>query len=99
LKQRYREWKESEGFPSTIGILTGALKRSVTTEALVETDRKGILWRLNPDIEGYGGQKTGEYAEDFHARRPIFGFSRAFIKNALMNAVNKWIKDGKEHAS
>lgn len=97
----YVDWKRSKGYPVTIGIMSGALKRASTSEAVVKQTKDALNWGVNPDVRGYKGKPVGDYAEYFNDKtenspaRPLFGFTRKWVKDNIINeAVKLWVKIG-----
>ena len=95
LNDKYKQWKKKKGYPITIGILTGALKKASTDSAVMKKQRKKFLYSVNMSIRGYKGKATGDYAEYFNNKRPLFGYTKNFINNIYKEAVRKelaWAK-------
>ena len=96
LTNKYLNWKIKKGYPGTIGILTGALKRAVTTDAKKEFAAKYLRWRMNTKIPGYKGKLTGEYGKYFHKARQIFRYTKSWFKNNVIKiAVKIWVDKNK----
>ena len=100
LKSRYRAWKVKKGYPVTIGIMTGALRTSVSTKAITKFRKKSMLYQLNPAVSGMQrgtaksrNVKVGKYAKYFNRRRPIFGYASEFLNDKIKEFVEKYIAD------
>lgn len=88
LKDPYRNWKIKKGYPATIGIRTGDLKKSFTEDARTKIERLKFSYT-------YGSGKTvSEYAQHFSNKRPVFNYARAYINKISKQAVEKAIADG-----
>lgn len=87
LTARYERWKIKNGFPVTIGIMTGALKDAITDSATVKIDKKSMVYAVNESISGYKGKLVGNYAKYFDRRRKIFPHVRDVFKKRIKDAV------------
>lgn len=103
LKPETIDWKRSKGFPDTIGIMDGALKRASTNEAVIDSTKEALLWGVNPNVTGYKGAPVGDYAQYFNdgsqdgtnPARPLFGFTKKWVKNNIIDlAVKLWVNIG-----
>lgn len=101
LKPEYVNWKRSKGFPDTIGIMDGALKRAATSEAMTDLTKSALTWGVNPNVTGNKGRPVGDYAKYFHYKtkhtpaRPLFGFTKKWVKDNVIDlAVKLWVKTG-----
>jgi len=95
ITAKYREWKTEHGYPETIGIMTGALKKSLTEDAVVETTKKSLLYTYNEEEINPRTEKTvGEYAIYFNNKREIMGFAESFIQEIIISSVQQEIDRG-----
>jgi hypothetical protein len=95
LSPMYNNWKIQNGFPITIGIMTGALKSSLTTDAIVDAGPKQLLYKYNPGVKGHDGKSTGDYAKDFNEKRPIMDYVKKTTRTRIKEAVKKSLKFAK----
>lgn len=99
LKAQYKNWKISKGYPSTIGIRTGALKIAATDKAIVNAGRKRLTYGLNPATRGIQkgatakqkNKRVGEYAHYFNERRPIFEYAAKYINDLTKRMIKEYI--------
>lgn len=94
LKPRYLAWKRKKGFPDTIGIMTGALKQAATTDAIIKENKDYLNWQVSPNVSGYKGKKTGEYAQYFARKRPLFKYTITFLSDQLRKVFKQWVALG-----
>lgn len=100
LSVNYLRWKRRMGFPDTIGVATGTLKMAATDQAVKDHTAQRMRWSVNTTVQNaFEHVSVGEYAYKFHAKRPIFGKTKDFLKSTLREAVRKWVKRGKQVAS
>ena len=93
LKSNYMKWKTKKGYPTTVGIMTGALKRSLTTDAKTKVRKHKLEYKMNPSITGYKGRMVGQYAQYFNKARKIFIFTKTFINdNIKKQVINVWLR-------
>lgn len=108
ISDRWKNWKNQHGYPTTIGIRTGSLKRAVSDDAKVEYLPHKMNWMLNESIDAgnWGridqvgdspfGPNTdkvvGDYAHKFDEGRHVFIYTFEFIQVTLRNAVKKFVK-------
>lgn len=96
LSQKYFVEKTAKGFPETIGVRTGSLKRAATTDAIKDY-KKGIMeWAVNQNIQSgaFGSLKdkrVGDYDHYFNEVRPIFIYSIDFIEVEGKKAVEDYV--------
>lgn len=106
ISPTWAEFKASKGYPTTIGIMTGALKTAFTDAARVESDRNRFRYQFDKSVVnpysgpgmfssfGKGGAKTvGEYAESFDARRPIMNYAESYMQSVLNQALSETIRE------
>lgn len=95
LSPGYLEEKRELGWPETIGVATGALKRAVTVNAEIIAAKDHLTWGVNDNEPGHDGMKVGEYAYDFHGTRPIFQKTKSFLRSVFKRSVEKWLTEQK----
>jgi hypothetical protein len=88
LKDSYRNWKIKHGYPATIGIRTGDLKKSVSDAAKVEIGKQKMRYSYNTSIGS-----VENYAGYFNKRRPIMDYARERIDDIATRAVNQEIAE------
>jgi hypothetical protein len=88
LSSRYWFWKKNQGYPTTIGIMTGALKSAVTDNADVTIGQKEMVYAVNDSVD---------YAQDFNEVRKIFPYVREKVRALVKSAVSKRIDMGKQN--
>jgi len=91
LEQKYVSWKRKQGYPDTIGIMTGALKKSLTQTPKIKKRKKFMIWKPDGNVEGFEGKKVKTYMGFFNAKRPIFGHTVKFIARTVRKAVFKYV--------
>jgi hypothetical protein len=89
LSPHYLQEKLAAGFPATIGVRTGNLKRAATDAAIVEKREEFMVYTINP---GMDKSDEGPYFEDFHAKRKIFRHTTPYINKVYHEAAERWIK-------
>lgn len=94
LNTKYLDWKTQHGFASTIGVMTGTLKRALTDRADITIEKKKLVWAVNENLRGWEGKRVGAYAKYFHKKRPIFQATRLYLKRTLLSALKKWVRMG-----
>ena len=92
LQPMYVRWKRERGYPTTIGIMTGALKRAATDDAIIDAQPQKLIYKINTSVENPDAiVPVGDYAAKFAERRPIFIYVseriRALVKKAVHDAV------------
>jgi hypothetical protein len=97
LSQAYFTEKTAKGFPETIGVRTGSLKRAAAEDAIREYGKGVLGWAVNNNVTAgaFGSLKnlrTGDYAEEFNELRPIFVYSVDHIKREGSKAVEKYVQ-------
>jgi len=93
LKPSYVRWKAKFGFPGTIGVMTGALKESVTNQAKVSESSKYLNWALG-SVTNEFGENTKIYGPKFNERRPIFKYARKFLKGIFRKVLKDFVTKG-----
>lgn len=84
LSPRYLEWKRAMGYPDTIGVATGLLRdTAINTQDIFYGDRE-----LRYQVKDSPG-----YFQDFHSKRPLFGYTRTHLETLYREAVQKWINN------
>jgi len=93
LSPSYIAWKTEKGFPTTIGVRTGALKESLTESAKVKETKSKLIWGANLSITGWPAQPVSEYGWKFNLKRPIYKYTKKFLnKNIKQKVVDTWLK-------
>lgn len=94
LKPKYKAWKAKNGYPTTIGILTGTLKEAATRSAKVEVYPQKMIYDVNPNLtNSLTGKSTGDYMGHFNSRRTILPYAREYIQKIIKDAVRRHIKE------
>lgn len=100
LSPRYEWWKTKQGFPSTIGVQTGALRAAASEKADITYDRTWMRWTINGrntgGLWGTSDKKVEDYVGDFNAIRPIFGTTLKYIRRVARETFRKIIKGVKK---
>lgn len=104
LDDRYKAWKAKKGYPTTIGIRTGALKEAATSKAITKLKKKSLEYRVNPHVVARerGATKkmkmtrVGQYMHYFDGKRPVFEYARDYINNFMKKTAAEYIKQGYE---
>lgn len=95
LKSSYVRWKRERGYPTTIGIMTGALKRAATDDAIIEAQPQKLIYKINPSVENPETiEPVGEYAHKFAEKRPIFIYLKERMRQIVRKAVREAIDIG-----
>jgi hypothetical protein len=94
LSDDYREQKISEGWPATIGVRTGGLKKAASDEAKIKMTQNALSWGVDETVFNAEGEAVGNYAHDFHENRPLFGFTAKYINESIDEAIMNWITTG-----
>lgn len=95
LSPRYLDYKREMGWPLTIGVATGAMKKALTTNAKIKTTKDYLIWGIDGDAIGHDGMRVGDYAPDFHSVRELFGYTIDFIQQVIRDAITRWIGEGR----
>ncbi|PKL35870.1 MAG: hypothetical protein CVV44_20350 [Spirochaetae bacterium HGW-Spirochaetae-1] len=97
LSPGWLDEKRERGWPETIGVATGALKRAATVNAQIAVTKTHLTWGINENESspghGIDGWTVGDYARDFHAVRPIFKSTMAFLRSVYKKAAQKWLTE------
>jgi len=107
LSAKYMKWKVDNGYPVTTGIMTGALKKAVTDDAIIEYKPREMTYRLNPNVRSTRSSKSsnmikralgmrdvksvGDYAGYFNDKRSIFSYAREFVSKLFYDGARKYI--------
>ena len=91
LSPEYLQEKREKGWPDTIGVATGSMKKALTDEAKVKVAKDYLLWAINEDIRGNEGERVGDYAQDFDTFRPLFKQTIRFVNKIIQKAISKWM--------
>ena len=91
LSPEYLQEKREKGWPDTIGVATGSMKKALTDEAKVKVAKDYLFWGINEEMIGNEGERVGDYAKDFDAFRPVFKYTIAFVNKIIQKAISKWM--------
>jgi hypothetical protein len=94
LSKKYRQWKIDNGYPATIGIKTGALKRALVEEPMIKIDKRSLIYGVNDSMTNEDGENVGDYAKEFNRQRKIMPYVKKFIRGIVKSAVAAAIKRG-----
>ena len=94
LSDKYKQWKTRHGYPVTIGIMTGALKESLTDSAVIDAQPKRLTYTYNESTRNAKGQSVGEYAKFFNAEREIMPHIKDRINEITKDAVAEAVNQG-----
>jgi len=94
LTAKYKNWKASHGYPVTIGIMTGALKDAMTSDAIIDIGPKSLTYQMNAGTIGYKGKPVGEYAKYFNGGRPVVPHVADAVRGKIREAVRAAVKKG-----
>lgn len=89
LTEKYKQFKEKNGFPTAIGYRTGRLFSGAGVGAKKKFQRKRLTWQVDPNIE---------YAEFFNNERSIYK-NVSLRLNSFMKLDAKKFSDGKIHGN
>src|SRR4030042_1380412 len=92
LTAKYRNWKIKHGYPATIGILTGALKKSLVDDPDIKLLKQKMIYKYNENITGYGGKKTSDFAEYFNAKRNVMSYPRVKLNEIIKRAAKAHVR-------
>lgn len=99
LGAKYKAWKATSGFPVTIGILTGAMKRSWVETPEISMIKKKMKYTFDKTEVGYQGKPLVEYIDKFNEKRPILPYSIRWIKKNMkkvaLDVKTMWIAKNK----
>jgi hypothetical protein len=84
LSPRYLQEKLEAGYPATVGVRTGLLKRCAT-------DKANIVYRKDYMLYSIGSQQ--ERFSDFNAKRKIFKHSQRYMQAMYKQVAQKWINE------
>ena len=94
--QKHRDWKAKQGFPATIGYMTGELMRAFAESPKVKKKKKFMFWDYDKSRAGYKGKQVGEYAIYFNRTRNIWTYTKLWLKRSVIDiAVRKWLSINK----
>lgn len=94
LSKEYLEQKINDGWPATIGVRTGALRKASSDDAKIKMAQNSLSWGVNEEVFNAEGEAVGNYAYDFHSNRPMFGFTVKYINESIDEAIINWITTG-----
>ncbi len=92
LSEDYRQAKIAMGYPDIIGVRTGGLKFAATRGAELNIDKGLITWKVDMSHVNPEGETVGDYAIDFHLQRPVFKYSKKYLKTLLRSVVERWVR-------
>jgi hypothetical protein len=110
ISSKWQQWKVDHGFPATIGVYKGKLKKGAVDNAIIKVDEKQLIWKLNETnvvsdpYKSVKGRQSGggyAYAQVFNKKRPIFKATvfrlntDTYLKGLTFKSANAWIRDAK----
>jgi hypothetical protein len=88
LRKKYVDWKRRKGYPDTIGVMTEALKKSLTERGISEAQKNLLKWKSDPTVEGYKKRKVGTYAQYFDDKRKVFKFTKQYLRKNVIEKIS-----------
>lgn len=89
LKPGYLKWKAEKGYPLTIGVRKGYLKRAATSNAIIIETESTLEYKVNHSLAFEAENK--DYFRKFHEKRPIFNHSKRYLSGTYRKAAEDWI--------
>lgn len=90
--QKHRDWKAKHGFPTTVGVMTEALKNSWVKTPDVTIRKKKLSYTFDKSESGYKGKPVLDYIIHFNRFRNILKYTRGWVKNRVVAvALKSWM--------